>query len=160
MAHHHYLGYTPLVGAQLRYLIRSPLAGVLGCLGFGAAAWKVGARDRWIGWDRESRERNLGRVLNNARFLILPEVRVKNLASHTLALAARRVASDFERRYAIRPLLLETFVEHARHRGTCYRAANWRWVGMTQGARQTRSAPRAQTSRQGRLPLSAHAPIP
>ena len=133
MAHHHYLGYTPLVGAQLRYLIRSPLHGVLGCFGFGAAAWKVAARDHWIGWDRERRERNLARVLNNARFLILPEVRVKNLASHTLALAARRVVNDFEWRYAIRPLLLETFVERARHRGTCYRAANWHWVGTTQG---------------------------
>ena len=132
IARHHYLGYTPLVGAQLRYLIRYR-DGVLGCLGFGAAAWKVAARDEWIGWEREARERNLSRVLNNARFLILPWVRVANLASRTLSMAARRVGDDFEARYGLRPVLLETFVERDRHRGTCYRAANWQWVGTTRG---------------------------
>lgn len=132
IARHHYLGYTPLVGAQSRYLIRWQ-GGVLGCLGFGAAAWKVADRDRWIGWSVEAREQNLARVLNNSRFLILPWVRVKNLASRTLAMAARRVGNDFEARYGVRPVLLETFVEKGRHRGTCYRAANWQWVGTTRG---------------------------
>ena len=129
---HHYLGYTPLPGAQLRYLIRWE-GGVLGALGFGAAAWKVAARDRWIGWKPVEREAHLPRVLNNARFLILPWVEVRNLASRILSLAARRVVGDFEARYGIRPVLLETFVEQQRFRGTCYRAANWTRVGETTG---------------------------
>lgn len=132
VARHHELGYTPLAGAQLRYLIR--LSGqVVGCLGFGAAAWKVACRDELIGWDRWTREAHLGRVVNNTRFLLLPWVRVKNLASHVLSKAARRVVVDFHARYGIRPVLLETFVDPERHRGTCYRAANWRWVGRTRG---------------------------
>jgi hypothetical protein len=132
IARHHYLGYTPLAGAQLRYLVGCS-RGLVGCLGFGAAAWKVAARDQWIGWGREAREQNLCRVLNNARFLILPWVRVKNLASHVLSMAARQIGEDFETLYGVRPVLLETFVERDRHRGTCYRAANWQWVGTTQG---------------------------
>lgn len=129
---YHYLGYTPLPGAQLRYLIRFD-GGVLGVLGFGAAAWKVAPRDRWIGWDTGAREAHLPRVLNNARFLILPWVEVRNLASRVLSLAARRIANDFEARYGIRPVLLESFVEQRRFRGTCYRAANWTRVGETTG---------------------------
>jgi hypothetical protein len=128
----HYLGYTPLPGAQLRYLIQWD-HGVLGALGFGAAAWKVAVRDRWIGWERPAREAHLGRVLNNTRFLILPWVQVKNLASKVLALAAARVGTDFATRYGERPVLLETFVETPRHQGTCYRAANWRYLGETAG---------------------------
>jgi hypothetical protein len=129
---HHYLGYTPLPGAQLRYLIHCE-HGVLGAIGFGAAAWKVAARDRWIGWEAPCRETQLGRVLNNARFLILPWVQVKNLASKVLALAAARIPEDFAARYGERVVLLETFVEIPRHRGTCYRAANWRYLGETTG---------------------------
>lgn len=129
---YHYLGYTPLAGAQMRYLIRWE-GGVLGALGFGAAAWKVAARDRWIGWDEALRQAHLPRVVNNARFLILPWVEVRNLASRILALASRRVADDFEARYGVRPVLLETFVEQPRYRGTCYRAANWIHVGETRG---------------------------
>ena len=105
---YHYLGYTPLPGAQMRYLIRWE-GRVLGALGFGAAAWKVASRDQWIGWNAAVREVNLPRVLNNARFLILPWVEVRNLASRVLSLAARRVVGDFEVRYGIRPVLLETF---------------------------------------------------
>lgn len=129
---YHYLGYTPLPGAQMRYLIRWE-GGVLGALGFGSAAWKVAARDQWIGWNAAVREAHLPRVLNNARFLILPWVEVRNLASRVLSLAARRVVGDFEDRYGIRPVLLETFVEQQRFRGTCYRAANWIRVGETTG---------------------------
>jgi hypothetical protein len=132
IARHHYLGYTPLAGAQLRYLIGCS-RGLVGCLGFGAAAWKVAARDQWIGWGKQGRERNLARVLNNARFLILPWVRVRNLASRVLSMATRRIGEDFEALYGLRPVLLETFVERDRHRGTCYRAANWQWIGTTQG---------------------------
>jgi hypothetical protein len=132
IAHWHYLGYVPLSGAQLRYLIRWD-GGVLGALGFGAAAWKVAARDRWIGWDAATRERQLGGVLNNARFLILPWVQVKNLASKVLAMAAARVVVDFPARYGASVVLLETFVEQPRFRGTCYRAANWQYLGETAG---------------------------
>ena len=129
---YHYLGYQPLPGAQLRYLIRSN-EGCLGAIGFGAAAWKVKSRDEWIGWDRSSREANLGKVLNNARFLILPWVESSNLASKVLSLCRQTVPIDFERRYGIRPVLFETFVESRRFRGTCYRAANWFYLGQTQG---------------------------
>ena len=129
---YHYLGYQPMAGAQLRYLIRWR-GGELGALGWGAAAWKVGPRDRWIGWDARMREKHLGLVLNNARFLILPWIRSKNLASKVLAMSARRVAEDFEQVYGLRPVLLESFVESGRYRGTCYRAANWLHLGHTQG---------------------------
>lgn len=132
IARYHYLGYTPLPGAQLRYLIHCE-DGVLGAIGFGAAAWKVAVRDRWIGWDAACREARLGRVLNNARFLLLPWVRVKNLASKVLALAAARIPEDFAARYGERVVLMETFVERPRFAGTCYRAANWHYLGETTG---------------------------
>jgi hypothetical protein len=123
---------TALPGAQLRYLIRCD-HGVLGAIGFGAAAWKVAVRDRWTGWQAPCREARLGGVLNNARFLILPWVQVKNLASKVLALAAAPIAEDFAARYDERPVLLETFVQIPRFRGTCYRAANWQYLGETAG---------------------------
>ncbi len=129
---YHYLGYRRLVGAQLRYLIRHD-GGLLGALGWGASAWTVKPRDQWIGWDAAARERNLAKVLNNTRFLVLPWVRIKNLASKVLAMSARQVAQDYERDYGQRLALLETFVESGRFRGTCYRAANWEYVGRTRG---------------------------
>jgi hypothetical protein len=129
---YHYPGYQPLPGAQLRYLIGWD-GGVVGAMGFGAAAWKVGVRDRWIGWDAASREKHLGRVLNRARFLILPRVRVANPASKVLGLAARQVPGEFGQRYGVRPVWLATFVEAGRFAGTCYRAANWRYPGQTTG---------------------------
>ncbi len=143
---YHYLGYSPLPGAQLRYLIESD-QGLLGALGFGAAAWKVAARDRWIGWERETREARLGGVLNNARFLLLPWIRVRYLASRVLALAARQVAADFQARYGESVVLLETFVEVPRFRGTCYRAANWHCLGRTQGRGKCDVAHRAALPR-------------
>lgn len=132
IARFHYLGYAPLPGAQLRYLVEYD-GGILGAIGFGACAWKVAPRDRWIGWTTEQRKSNLQRVVNNARFLLLPWVRVKNLASRVLSMSARRLARDWQERYRYRPVLLETFVEKARFSGTCYRAANWTYVGDTQG---------------------------
>jgi hypothetical protein len=154
---YHYLGYSPLPGAQVRYLIDSQ-QGLLGALGFGAAAWKVAARDRWIGWERETREAHLGRVLNNARFLLLPWIRVRNLASRVLAMAAQQVGEDFAERYGTRPVLLETFVETPRFRGTCYRAANWQYLGRTQGRGKCDVAHRAALPRKDVYvyPLSAH----
>lgn len=129
---HHYLGYNPLPGAQARYLI---LAGqqLLGATGFGAAAWKVAPRDRFIGWTATEREKNLHLVVNNARFLILPWVQVRNLASSVLAMAAQRVKQDWPELYGYQPVLLESFVEKDRFRGTSYLAANWLRLGQTQG---------------------------
>lgn len=132
IARHHYLGYTPLTGAQLRYLVESD-AGTLGALGFGASAWKCAARDSFIGWDATTREHRLNLVVGNARFLIPPHVRVPHLASAILGRAARRLAGDWESAYGYRPVLLETFVDTARFTGTSYRAANWLHVGHTTG---------------------------
>lgn len=129
---HHYLGHQPLPGAQLRYFVRA--AGeIVAVLGFGASAWKIRPRDEAIGWTSEQRRRNLHLIVNNARFLILPWIQCHNLASRALALIGRRLAEDWHSRYAYRPVLLETFVEDLRFRGTCYKAANWRCLGKTQG---------------------------
>lgn len=129
---YHYLGYKPLPGAQIRYLIFGGSC-LLAALGFGAAAWKVAPRDRFIGWNDHQRQCHLHRIVNNARFLILPWVTARNLASRILAAAAKRLPQDWECRYGYQPVLLETFVQCDRFRGTCYRAANWIHVGQTQG---------------------------
>ena len=129
---YHYLGYTPLPGAQIRYLIRNE-SRLLGAIGMGASAWKVAPRDLFIGWTPTQREQRLHLVINQARFLILPWVQVKNLASSVLSLLSTQVASDWKMLYAYRPVLMETFVEQKRFQGTCYRAANWIYVGQTQG---------------------------
>jgi Druantia protein DruA/Transposase DNA-binding/Transposase Tn5 dimerisation domain len=130
---HHDLGSGPLVGAQLRYLIRSSSQEWLGGLSFSAAAWSLRARDEWIGWSSEAREQNLHQVVNNSRFLILPHVHVADLASHVLGQAVSRLAEDWKHRYGYEPLLLETYVDQQRYKGTCYRAANWSEIGETQG---------------------------
>jgi hypothetical protein len=129
---YHYLGFKTLPGAQLRYFVKAD-GRILALLGFGAAAWKTAPRDAYIGWDRPTRRKNLHLIVNNARFLILPWVRSKNLASRILALAARKIADDWQERYHYRPVLLETFVEKERFQGTCYQAANWQSVGDTRG---------------------------
>jgi hypothetical protein len=129
---YHYLGYKPLAGAQMRYLAFWGRE-LLGVMGFGAAAWSLGPRDRFIGWSSEDRKRKLHLVVQNARFLILPWVGSPNLASRMLGLVARRLPADWKARYRYRPVLLETFVEVERFRGTCYRAANWIHLGRTQG---------------------------
>jgi hypothetical protein len=130
---YHYLGYHPLPGAQMRYFARCADGQILALMGFGAAAWKAAPRDRFIGWTPDQRKARLHLVVNNARFLILPWVHSKNLASTLLAKAARRLPADWLDRYGHRPALLETFVETPRFRGTCYRAANWLHVGETTG---------------------------
>jgi hypothetical protein len=132
---HHYLRYRVPVGANLRYLVRSGQreASLLACLSWSSPAWKMAARDQWIGWNAEQRVRNLQLIVNQSRFLVLPWVRVKGLASKILGQSARRLPADWERRYGYRPLLLETLVDAQRFRGTCYRAANWIRVGQTHG---------------------------
>ena len=132
IARYHYLGYTPLPGAQIRYIVRMDHK-ILAVLGFGAAAWKMAPRDRWIGWTTDLRQSHLPFIANNSRFLILPWVRVKNLASAVLAAIARRIADDWQRRYHHPVCMLETLVENQRFAGTCYRAANWVYLGSTQG---------------------------
>jgi len=133
MDRYHYLGSGPLCGAQIRYLIKSPSSGWLGGLSFSGAAWRVEARDRWIGWSDAVRKTHLAKVVCNSRFLILPQVQVPNLASHVLSLSVRRLAGDWLERYGFEPVLLETFVERDRFTGACYRAANWEHVGSTCG---------------------------
>jgi len=129
---YHYLGYQPLPGAQIRYFIRTQDR-ILGALGFGAAAWKTAPRDRWIGWEEKQRQNRLHLIVNNARFLILPWVKSHNLASKILAMAANQLPEDWQKIYGYQPLLMETFVEKQRFAGTCYKAANWIYLGDTKG---------------------------
>lgn len=133
LGQYHYLGYRRPVGENLPYLAwdRSgrPLAGIV----FGAAAWQCAARDQYVGWDAQARQRQLWLVANNMRLLILPWVRVPHLASHVLGLIARRISADWQAKYGHRLYLLETFVDRSRFQGGCYRAANWIGVGQTQG---------------------------
>jgi hypothetical protein len=132
----HYLGKGPLCGAQIRYLIKSSRYGWVGALAFSAAQWRLKKRDTYIGWTEAARHANLNRVVCNSRFLILPSVRVRNLASHVLSLCISRLVSDWTERYGYAPVLAETFVDPSRFSGTCYRAANWVQVGKT-AARST-----------------------
>lgn len=129
---YHYLGYSPLPGAQIKYFVYSG-DNLLALLGFGASAWRVAPRDWFIDWSEEKRKENLHLVINNARFLILPWVYSKNLASKILGMISRRIADDWQKQHNYRPVLLETFVEKQRFQGTCYKAANWKNVGTTKG---------------------------
>ena len=142
---YHYLTYRVPVGANLRYLVRSRQSGeqVLACLLWSSPAWKMAPRDQWIGWNQEQRAQNLQLVVNNSRFLIPPWVHVRGLASKILAQCAGQLHGDWELHYGYRPLLLETLVDARRFRGTCYRAANWIWVGQTQGRGRMDSEHRA-----------------
>ena len=127
---YHYLGYRVPFGAQMRYLafVSHPAPTVVAALQLSSPAWRLAVRDRWIGWDEPTRVRNLQRVVNNSRFLVLPWVRVKNLASRLLSLLAGRLAVDWHARFATEPLLLETLVDRRRFAGTCYRAAGSSWA--------------------------------
>jgi hypothetical protein len=145
MGREHPRGAGPLVGRQLRYLIGSEHGG-LGGLGFGAAALQLAPRDRWIGWTVPQRRAHLHRVVGLSRFLIRPSVRCRNLASRVLSLGLARLPEDFAARYGYRPWLVESFVDVSQVAGTCFRAANWRRVGQTQGrGRQDRDRRAAET---------------
>jgi len=132
---HHYLGHKVPFGAHLRYLVYAsrPERAVVGCVQFSSPAWRMAVRDAWVGWDDATRERNLPRVVNNSRLLILPWVRVTNLASRLLSLVLRRLAPDWRSRYGVDVLLVETLVDTSRYHGGCYRAANWIPLGETAG---------------------------
>jgi len=132
---YHYRGHTVPFGAHLRYLVyvSRPERQVVGCLQFSSPAWRMAERDRWIGWNETARKRNLQQIVNNSRFLIVPWVGVRNLASSILSVAMRRIGSDWRERYGTGLLLAETLVDGERFRGTCYRAANWIALGKTTG---------------------------
>ncbi len=132
---YHYLKFRVPFGANLRYLVQSERTPgrYLACLLFSSPAWKMAHRDAWIGWSDRERKSNLQYVVCNSRYLILPWIFVRGLASKILSLAARQLPDDWEQQYGYRPLLLETLVDRARFRGTSYRAANWILLGQTQG---------------------------
>lgn len=137
---HHYLSHRSSVGENLQYLVSDQQARPLACVLFGAAAWQCADRDGYIGWDAATRARNLPLLANNARFLVLPWVRVPHLASHVLGRIARRLSQDWQLKYGHPIYLLESFVERERFAGICYRAANWVRVGQTKGrTRQNRA---------------------
>ena len=132
IARYHYLGYAAMSGSQIRYNV---FAGdqLVACISFCACAWKLKDRESFIGWSESQRQKNLQLVINNARFLVLPWIQSKGLASKIPSLAARQLPKDWKHRYGFEPVLLETFVEYERHKGTCYKAANWVNVGRTTG---------------------------
>lgn len=132
VSRYHYLGYKRPFGCFLRYFVESP-QGLLGCLMFQGAAKALRARDRWIGWTQTQRLRNLPWVINNIRFLIFPWVQLKNLASHILGQVARRIRQDWQDRWGYSPVLMETFVDPHHYQGSCYKGANWQYLGMSTG---------------------------
>ncbi len=132
MQQHHYLGYTRPVGEHLKYLVYAqgrPIA----CVAWSSSPRHLGSRDRFIGWDKQARLRNIRLVAYNTRFLVLPWVVVPHLASHILGRMARVLSADWQRLYAHPIYFVETFIDPQRFRGTCYRAANWTLMGETTG---------------------------
>lgn len=144
---YHYLGWSGTVGENLKYLFYDNRERVVGCLMFGAGAWKVKPRDDFIGWSVAMRKSNLSMVVNNNRFLILPWVKVPHLASHILGRVCRRLQGDWQAKYNHAIYLVETFVQKDRFQGTCYKAANWLCVGQTQGRGKL------DVKRQSQLPI-------
>jgi hypothetical protein len=131
--HYHYLGLPKLVGEHLRYLVY--LDGqVVACMAWASAAFKVKSRDNYIGWSTKTRRQRLHLVANNTRFLVLPWIRVKHLASKVLSSDLKRLSEDWQKTYQHPIHLAETFVDVSRFQGTCYKAANWRFVGLTRGS--------------------------
>jgi hypothetical protein len=145
LCRHHYLGLR-VVGENLKYLVQAGDGTDLACLLFGAAAWQAGARDKFIGWTPAQRTQGLGQVVNNSRFLILPWVKVPGLASQVLSRTVRRLSADWQHKYGHPVFLVETFVQRDRFAGTCYRAANWQWVGQTRGRGRQGPDPRVRTA--------------
>ncbi|MDM8550688.1 DUF4338 domain-containing protein [Desulfobacterales bacterium HSG2] len=129
---YHYLGYKKPFGCYIRYFIKCD-RGILGAALFSGSSKSIGLRDRWIGWTLNHRLRNHGWVINNSRFLIFPWVKVPYLASHVLGKIARQVARDWEDLWDYQPVLMETFVDPRKFQATCYRAANWEYLGITTG---------------------------
>jgi hypothetical protein len=145
VSRYHYLGYKQPFGYFLRYFVESE-QGLLGCILFAGAAKALRVRDRWIGWAKDHRLSNLTWVINNSRFLIFPWVGVKNLASHILGQVARRINDDWQQRWGYSPVLMETFIDPGHFAGSCYKAANWQYLGMTTGEGLVRKGKRYRTS--------------
>ena len=159
---YHYLGHTVPFGAHLRYLVFAsrPRRAVVGCLQFSSPAWRMAARDGWVGWDDATRARNLQHVVNNSRFLLLPWVGVRNLASAVLSRGLGHLMVDWPRRYGLEPWLVETLVDPSRHHGGSYRAANWVALGATTGrGRMDGRRSRPVSSRTSRRPRTATDPV-
>jgi len=133
MSMYHRLGDPNVYGTQLRYTIKTETGRDLGCMLFSASSWSLMPREEWIGWSSADRKSRLHLVVNHSRYLILPWVRIRNLASRALSMAARRVQDDWLDAYCYAPVLLETFVDSSLYKGTCYKAANWIYLGDTQG---------------------------
>jgi hypothetical protein len=130
---YHYLGYDRNIGENIKYIVKDRYGRILACLMFGSAAWMCAPRDAHIGWNSAKRREALRYITNNSRFLICPWVTVPHLASYVLARVCRRLAADWIAKYGHPVYLVETFVERDRFKGTCYRAANWIYVGKTTG---------------------------
>jgi len=133
MHRYHYLGYQPAAGANIRYAFSDCHGRELAFMTWSSAAWQTAPRDEWIGWGSEEREKRLHLIVNNSRFLILPWVQIKNLASHLLGKMTRQMPSDWKDLYGYRPVLAETFVDSTLYTGHCYLAANWEKLGQTTG---------------------------
>jgi hypothetical protein len=129
---YHMLGDKQAFGSRLQYFIKSRDK-ELGCLQFSASAWSLEDRDNWIGWNKEDRKARLHLIVNNSRFLIFPWVHIRNLASKALSLAIKQIQDDWLREFCYTPVLLETFVDLENFKGTCYKAANWIYLGETKG---------------------------
>lgn len=136
---YHYLGYRRPIGSHLRYYVVARDGRKLGCFLFSFATWSLSCRDKWIGWSDEQREKHLNLVINNNRFLIFPWVNVKHLASKALSLVMSQIADDWEIHHGFRPVLLETFVDPMKYKGTCYQASNWQNIGQTVGRASKKS---------------------
>jgi Domain of unknown function (DUF4338) len=142
---HHYLGYTQPVGEHLKYLVYAQ-ARPIACVAWSSAPRHLGSRDRFIGWDKQARLKNVRLLAYNTRFLVLPWVRVPHLASHILGRMARRLSADWQALYAHPIYFIETFIDPQRFRGTCYRAANWKVLGQTTGRGKDDQAHKANRS--------------
>jgi len=132
---YHYLRNARLCGAQIRYIVKSKKYGYIGALSFSSATYKLKARDEYIGWSEKARRENMGYVVSNSRFLIVPTVKVKNLASRIMSKALSRLGEDWNERYGQRPVLVESYVDPSRYKGSSYRASNWHYVGQSSGRR-------------------------
>jgi hypothetical protein len=136
---HHYLGYEGQIGGRIKYVVTLGKQ-IVGAISFCSAAYRLGPRDEYIGWSEEVRQSKLPHLLTNNRFLILPWIRIRNLASHVLSKSLRQVREDWEKQYEVTPYMIETFVDREKYLGTCYIAANWTYLGVTKGYKRRGNA--------------------